>query len=76
MKKKTETEWRLVSAGAEALLRLESVRLGGFLVGGPEISVERCQAVLREAEALGVVPTEWEVDLAIGRLVRAWTRER
>ena len=43
---------------AEFYLRLDSARKYGLITGGPQIAVERCEAILKEGRRRGFTPND------------------
>lgn len=53
---KNPAEWQEAADTAAFLLLVESSRLYGFVKGGPEINIERCEAILAQARERGIEP--------------------
>jgi len=64
----TPEQWQEAVDHAEALLLIHSARAYGFIKGGPEIDVDRCDAILTRGAALGVQPDQ----AAVERIGLAW----
>lgn len=62
-------ELRDVGLSAHALLLIESARLYGLVVGGPEVNVDRCIEIVAAAERVGCSYTDDEVDVRVLELV-------
>jgi len=67
---RTPAEWREAVALAEACLRLDSARLYGLLTGGPGVDTHRCTCLITEGKRKGYIPTEGEIEAAVGTLIR------
>lgn len=65
----TSADWQVAVDMAEACLLLESARLYGFVTGGPAIDRTRCEQILSDGAARGVVPSRAGVDDSIVALV-------
>jgi hypothetical protein len=50
-------EWQAAVDAAYFYLLLDSARQYGLVVGGPQVDVARCAAILAAGEARGYVPT-------------------
>jgi hypothetical protein len=64
----TDAEWQGAVDAARAALELESARQYGLVVGGPDVDMERCYAVLARGEARGIVPSPDSGE----RFIREW----
>jgi hypothetical protein len=53
---RTTVEWQEAVDAAEACLALESARMYGLVTGGPEVNVERAQALLINGGKRGIYP--------------------
>jgi hypothetical protein len=53
---RTRLEWHQAVDAADFLLHFESARAYGFVTGGPSIDAARCQRILADARAQGIVP--------------------
>lgn len=67
----TADEWQAVVDQATALLHVDSARQYGLITGGPNVNVERCCEIVREAELRGIRPSP----RAIEDFVRAWNQQ-
>ena len=67
---KSIREWREAATLAEVMLSLQSARAYGFVSGGPDVDTARCESILRQAKARGIVPRADEIDAAIRSLAR------
>jgi hypothetical protein len=52
----TPAEWQEAADAAYFMLAVESARLYGLIEGGPEVNVERCDEILKEAAMRGITP--------------------
>lgn len=57
-----DMEPRDLAALAGAFLLLESARLYGFVDGGPDVNVDRCEQVIAFLRDQGVTATEEEIE--------------
>lgn len=64
-------EWQSVVDQATALLHLDSARQYGLVTGGPNVNVDRCCELLREAERRGIVPSP----TAVEDFVAGWNQQ-
>ena len=53
---KNAAEWQEAADTAAFLVLLESSRVYGLVTGGPEVNVERCEAILAQARERGIEP--------------------
>ena len=49
-------EWQDAVDSAHVLLLIDSARKYGLVTGGPEADIERCEQMIRDGRARGVVP--------------------
>jgi hypothetical protein len=62
----TRGEWLEAALTAEVLLRTDSARKYGFITGGPDVDLTRCEEILRRArEEHDIACTEAEIVAAI-----------
>lgn len=52
----TRLEWQEAVNAADFLVLLDSARLYGLVTGGPAVNVERCERILADGKAQGIVP--------------------
>jgi len=62
---KTPAEWQTAVNIAEACLLVDSARQYGLITGGPVVDVARCDQILTEGRARGIVPSKSGVDAYI-----------
>ena len=65
----TQEEWQEAVDMAEFYLALESARMYGLVVGGPEVNSERCLDILERGKLKGVRPSPDYIQRCIGGLV-------
>lgn len=53
----TREEWQDAVDAAKGALALDAARQYGFVRGGPEVNVDRCEAILIRGQALGITPS-------------------
>lgn len=53
---RSEAEWREAVTQAYNFLLLDSSRRYGLVQGGPEVNLERCEAILDAGRKKGIVP--------------------
>ena len=58
----TRAEWLEAAVTAAVCLRIDAARQYGFVEGGPEIDVARCEEILLRAKMQGIEPTEGEIE--------------
>lgn len=63
------TELRQAALLARVSLLLASARAYGFVDGGPDVDVDRCEEVIEVAREAGMEPTDDEVDAALVEFV-------
>jgi hypothetical protein len=66
-----EQELRQAALGAEVYRRIAAARDYGFIAGGPEIDVERCDEVIATAAKVGITFNEDEIAEAAAAVL-AW----
>jgi hypothetical protein len=57
-------EWRMAATTAAGLRLIADAQMYGFITGGHEINVERCDEILERAAKQGIVPTAAEAEQA------------
>ncbi len=65
----TPEEWQEAVDMAEFYLTLESARMYGLVVGGPDVNSERCLDILERGKAKGVKPSPEYIQRCLGGLV-------
>jgi hypothetical protein len=70
----TPAEWNEAAALAEVMLDIDTARRYGLITGGPEINVERCRAIIRDARAQGIVSTATTINRVTDAIVRAYCK--
>jgi hypothetical protein len=65
---KTPEEWQEVVDMADAFLRVDSARRYGLITGGPAVNVSRCDELLAQGKARGIVPDPARVELILRTL--------
>lgn len=53
---RTNAEWQDAVDAAHGALTLHAARLYGLVTGGPEVNVERCEAILAGGAQRGIMP--------------------
>ena len=67
---KTKEEWQEAVDAANGALALESARMYGLVVGGPEINQARCIEILKRGKKIGILPAKDSIE----RFVEQWQR--
>lgn len=71
----TLEEWVTAAVGAAGLRLIADAKAYGFIDGGYEIDVDRCDEILAGAAERGIVPTSDEATHAALRYAAAWSHE-
>ncbi|MBI3796333.1 MAG: hypothetical protein HY268_05090 [Deltaproteobacteria bacterium] len=54
---RTQQDWQDAVDAAQGALALDAARQYGWVTGGPEVYVARCEDILRRGKSRGVLPT-------------------
>ena len=71
---KTPGEWQDAVDMAEGFSLLDSARQYGLVTGGPEIDVDRCEAILQEGRRRGVRPAPDAAERVVAGLLHGQER--
>ncbi|MFH1417293.1 MAG: hypothetical protein ABII12_03290 [Planctomycetota bacterium] len=64
----TREEWQSAVDAAEGAIHLESARMYGWVAGGPQVNVDRCEEILRKGAKRGITPRPGAVEEFVRQL--------
>lgn len=65
---------RRVALAAEVFLRVDAARKYGFIDGGPDVDVDRCEEAIDYAADQGVAYTQDDIDATLMHIIGELTR--
>jgi hypothetical protein len=66
----TPQEWQDAVDAAQGALAVDSARKYGFITGGPEVNVERCEAILARGAEQGYRPSLMAIERFAAEVAR------